>query len=253
MSSSGFYAAVTGLVSRTDALDLVANNLANANTTGYKAQKEFYRALTAAENPNLTPLNKAINNYGILGGAETDLRSGSIEKTGNQLDIALEGSGFLTVQTPSGISYTRDGNFHLGPNGELLTADGGKVLAVPTDPKADPSPITLPDGPISISSDGTISSQGAVVAQLNLVDFPHGTQLTAQGNSYFTAPQGAAQAATNIGVRQGSLEASNYNPVEGTVDLVTLQRQADLLNRALALFDSSFAQAETQDLPRIQP
>ena len=67
MSSSGFYAAVTGLVSRRDALDLVANNLANANTTGYKAQKEFYQALTAADNPNLSPLNKAINDYGILG------------------------------------------------------------------------------------------------------------------------------------------------------------------------------------------
>lgn len=253
MASSGFYAAVTGLVSRTDALDLVANNLANDNTTGYKAQKEFYQALTAAENPNLSPLNKAINDYGILGGTETDLRSGSVERTGNQLDIALEGSGFLTVQTPSGISYTRNGSLHLGPNGELLTADGGKVLAVPPNPKADPVPITLPAGPVTISADGTISSQGAVVAQLNLVDFPHGTQLTAQGNSYFTAPQGATQSATSAGVRQGALEASNYNPVEGTVDLVTLQRQADLLNRALAIFDSSFAQAETQDLPRIQP
>jgi flagellar basal-body rod protein FlgF len=253
MGSSGFYAAVTGLVSRTDALDLVANNLANDNTTGYKAQHEFYQALTAASNPNLTPLNQAINNYGVLGGAETDLRSGSIERTGNDLDVALEGSGFLTVQTPSGISYTRNGSLHLGPNGELLTSDGGKVLAVPPNPKADPVPITLTDGPVSISADGTISSQGAVVAKLNLVDFPHGTPLAAQGDSYFTAPQGAAQPATNVNVRQGSLEASNYSPIEGTVDLVTLQRQSDLLNRALSIFDTTFAAAETQDLPRIQP
>jgi len=253
MSSSGFYAAVTGLVSRTDALDLVANNLANDGTTGYKAQHEFYRALTAASNPNLSPLNKAINDYGILGGAETDLRSGSIERTGNQLDVALEGSGFLTVQTPSGISYTRDGSLHLGPNGELLTAEGDKVLAVPPNPKADPVPITLPEGPVSISADGTISSQGSVIAKLDLVEFPHGTPLTAQGNSYFTAPQGAAQPAANVSVRQGALEASNYSPIEGTVDLITVQRQADLLNRALSVFDTTFAAAETQDLPRIQP
>jgi len=249
---SGFYAAVTGLMSRTDALDLLANNLANSGTTGYKAQHEFYQALTATDNSGLSPLNQAINNYGILGGAETDLRAGSIEHTGNPLDVALEGLGFLTVHTPSGIRYTRNGSLHLGPNGELLTADGDQVLGVPPNPKSDPVPITLPDGPVSISPDGTLSSQGAVVARLNLVDFAHGVPLTAQGSSYFQAPQGSAQAAANVTVRQGALEASNYNPVQGTVDLITLQRHAQLLDRALAVFDSDFAQAATQELPRVE-
>ena len=249
---SGFYAAVTGLISRTDALDLLANNLANTGTTGYKAQHEFYQALTAANNTGLSQLNQAINNYGILGGAATDLRAGSIEHTGNPLDVALEGFGFLTVQTPSGIRYTRNGSLHVGPNGELLSADGDPVLGVPPNPKADPVPITLPDGPVSISSDGTLSSQGAVVARLNLVDFAHGTQLAAQGGSYFQAPNGSAQTAANLTVRQGALEASNYNPVQGTVDLVTLQRHAELLDRALYIFDSDFTQAATQDLPRVE-
>lgn len=249
---SGFYAAVTGLMSRTDALDLLANNLANAGTTGYKAQHEFYQALTAANDTGLSQLNQAINNYGILGGAETDLRAGSIEHTGNPLDVALEGPGFLTVQTPSGIRYTRNGSLHLGPNGELLSADDDQVLGVPPNPKADPVPITLPDGPVSISSDGTVSSQGAVVAQLNLVDFAHGAPLTAEGGSYFQAPNGSAQAAANVTVRQGALEASNYNAVQGTVDLITLQRHAELLGRAVTVFDSDFAQAAAQDLPRVE-
>jgi len=113
-------------------------------------------------------------------------------------------------------------------------------------------PITLPDEAVSISPDGTLSSQGAVVAKLNLVDFAHGVQLTTQGNSYFQAPQGSAQAAANVTVRQGALEASNYNPVQGTVDLITLQRHAELLERALAVFDSDFARAATQDLPRVE-
>jgi flagellar basal-body rod protein FlgF len=248
---SGFYAAVTGLVSRTNALDVLANNLANASTTGYKAQHEFYQALEAAGNPTLGPLNQAINNYGILGGAETDLRAGSIEPTGNQLDVALEGDGFLTVQTSSGIRYTRNGSFHLDSNGVLLTGAGDKVLAAPPDPKGNPVPITIPEGPISISSDGTISAQGTVIARLDVVAFPKGTALASEGASYFNAPQGSAQPASAATVRQGALEASNYNPVQGTVDLIALQRHAQLLERALTIFDSDFAQAATQDLPRV--
>ncbi len=249
---SGFYAAVTGLISRTDALDIVADNLANTDTTGYKARQEFYQALTEASEGNVDPLNKAINSYGVLGGATTDMRPGSIERTGNELDLALEGAGFLTVQTPAGIRYTRNGSLHLGVNGELLTAAGDKVLAAPPDPKADPVPITLPAGPVSVSADGTISSRGGVVAQLNLVEFPRGTQLTPEGSSYFQAPKGSATPASEVSVRQGSLEASNYNPVEGTIDLITVQRHAQLLERALSIFDSDFTQAATQDLPRVE-
>lgn len=249
---SGFYAAVTGLISRTDALDMVADNLSNTDTTGYKAKYEFYQALADASGASADPLNQAINNYGVLGGATIDLRPGSIEPTGNQLDLALEGPGFLTVQTPSGIRYTRNGSLHLGVKGELLTAAGDKVLATPPKPAADPVPITVPEGPISVSADGTISSQGTVVAQLNLVDFSKDTQLTPEGSAYFQAPKGAAKPASEVAVRQGSLEASNYNPVEGTVDLITVQRHAQLLERALSIFDADFAQAATQDLPRVE-
>jgi flagellar basal-body rod protein FlgF len=250
---SGFYAAVTGLIARTNALDLLAANLANTSTTGYKAQHEFYQALESSSNgSNLSPLNQATNNYAVMGGAETDLRLGSMEKTGNPLDIALEGAGFLTVKTAAGLSYTRNGSLHLDADGSLLTQEGDKVLAVPPDPKSDPVPIILPDGQVSISADGTISSQGAVVAQLNLVDFPHGTPLTAQGNSYFQVPKGAAQTPPSVTVRQGELEGSNYNPVQGTVDLVALQRHAQLLERALTIFDTDFNQAPARDIALIQ-
>jgi flagellar basal-body rod protein FlgF/flagellar basal-body rod protein FlgG len=230
----------------------VADNLANTATTGYKARHEFYQALAKASEGSVDPLNNAINNYGILGGATTDLAPGSIERTGNQLDLALEGPGFLTVQTPSGVRYTRNGSLHLGVNGELLTAAGDKVLGAPPNPTADPVPITLPEGPISVSANGTISSEETVVAQLNLVTFSKDTQLSPEGSMYFQAPKGTAMPATEVAVRQGSLEASNYNPVEGTVDLITVQRQAQLLERALWIFDSDFAQAATQDLPRVE-
>lgn len=90
------------------------------------------------------------------------------------------------------------------------------------------------------------------MAQLNLVDFPHATPLTGEGGSYFGAPKGSAQAATDVNVRQGALEASNYNPVQGTVDLISLQRHAQLLDRALTIFNSDFDQTAAQDLPRVQ-
>ena len=249
---SGYYAAVTGLISRTNALDLLAANLANSTTTGYKAQREFYQALSASTNEGISTLNQATNDYAVLGGATTDLRAGSIESTGNPLDIALEGSGFLTVRTPAGISYTRNGSLHLDSSGTLLTGQGDKVLAVPPQPNLDPVPITALDGQITISADGTVSAQGGIVAQLNLVDFPHGTPFITQGNSYFQVPDGTNKVPANATVRQGALEDSNYNPVEGTVDLVALQRHAELLNSALRIFDTDFDQTAVRDIAQVQ-
>src|ERR1035438_8671471 len=126
---SGFYAACTGLLAQTDALEITANNIANLNTTGYKGQLEFHRSLDASmANHHLSPLNQAVNNYGVLGGAAVDLRTGEFQKTGNDLDLAMEGSGFFTILTPAGTRYTRNGNFHTDAAGNLLTATGDKVM-----------------------------------------------------------------------------------------------------------------------------
>src|ERR1051326_2675718 len=98
--NSGYYAAFAGLQAKTQALEVAANNLANASTPGYKAQQEFYRSYeSSAKGRPLSPLNHAINDFGVLGGASLDLRSGNLELTGNNLDLALEGSGFFVVQT----------------------------------------------------------------------------------------------------------------------------------------------------------
>lgn len=242
---SGLYAAFTGLVARTEALDVAANNLSNVGTTGYKAEHEFYRALIASTNgARLSSLNRAVNDYGVLGGATIDLTPGSLQKTGNDLDVALEGKGFLVAQTPAGLRFTRNGNLHLGPNGKLLTAQGDAVLG-------DQGPIEITGGNISISPDGTISSDGAVVAKLRLADFAPGTQLTPQGSSYFNAPNGSEHLATNPEVRQGALEASNFNAVQGAVGLIALQRHAELLRHALTIFNDDFNKSATQQLPQV--
>ncbi|MGO8793105.1 MAG: flagellar basal-body rod protein FlgF [Terriglobia bacterium] len=242
---SGFYAACTGLLAKTDALDLSASNIANLNTTGYKAQVEFYRSLEATMGSRrLSSLNQAVNNYGVLGGAAVDMKTGEFQKTGNDLDLAVEGSGFFVVQTPAGIRYTRNGNFHTDAAGRLLTATGDQVMG-------EQGPVELPGGPITISSDGTISQQGAVVAQLKLVTFKSGASLSAEGDSYYRAPAGSELPADDPRLSQGMLESSNLNPVVATVSLITLQRHAQLLEQALSIFHSVFNNAPAQDLSRV--
>ncbi len=243
---SGLYAALTGWVARSQALELAANNLANVSTTGYKAQREFYRSFAASVSRlGLTPLNRAVNDYGILGGATIDLQAGSTEKTGNDLDVALEGSGFLVVKTRAGERYTRNGNLQVSPTGILVTSAGDPVLG-------EEGQIQIPTGKISISPDGTLSSDGALVAKLRLVDFAPGTRLTAEGNTYFVAPNGSEHPAASPSLRQGFLESSNLNPVEGTISLIELQRQTGLLQRALSIFHNDFDRTAVQELPNVQ-
>ena len=242
---SGFYAACTGLMAKTDALELAANNIANMGTTGYKAQMEFYRSLTASMNgKQLGTLNQAVNDYGVLGGATLDLRNGEFAKTGNDLDLALQGSGFFTIQTPAGVRYTRNGNFNVNAAGRLVTSTGNPVMGTT-------GPIDLPSGTISISSDGTISQKGAVVAQLKIVNFTPTATLTPEGNSLYQAPAGSEKPADDPRVSQGTLESSNLNPVAGAVSLVALQRHAQLLQQALSIFHSTFNSAAAQELPRV--
>ena len=147
---SGYYAACAGLRAQTQALEVVANNLANINTGGYRGQQPtFHSLLVNASGAAANPLNRAINNFNVLGGTRLDLSQGNLDRTGNSLDLAIEGSGFFAVQTPAGTLYTRKGNFQVSPNGQLTTSGGDQVLGTE-------GPITLPSGTITISPDGTL-------------------------------------------------------------------------------------------------
>ena len=246
---SGFYVTYAGLAARMQALDIVASNLANASTVGFKAQNPFYRALAAAqEGEVLSPLNQAVNEFGVLGGSRVDLHSGSLNPTGNNTDLAIEGDGFFSVQTNAGIRYTRNGSFRLNAGRQITTEDGDLVLAEQGKTNV---PITLPTGSISVSPDGTISVDGGLVAKLHVVTFAPGTNLTSEGNSRFIASSGSEMPAAGANVRQGTLESSNMNPVQGAVGLILLQRQADLLGRALSILNGDFNRAAAQDVPHV--
>lgn len=247
---SGFYAACTALMARSQSLDMVANNLANVNTPGYRAQHDSFRSLLASSSDLRlasynSGLNQAVNNFSVLSDSQTDLSQGSLEKTGNDLDLGIEGSGFFAVKTEAGQVYTRDGNFHVSPKGLLVTAAGDPVLG------ADNNPIPIVGAPASVSPDGTISVNGALAGQLKVVDFPAGTPLTATGKTYYTAPDKTALPATQASVQQGMLESSNVNPVASSVELITVQRYFELMQRALTMFHTEMNQVAAQDLPKV--
>jgi flagellar basal-body rod protein FlgF/flagellar basal-body rod protein FlgG len=246
---SGYYVAYAGFAARMQALEVFAGNLANASTTGYKAQSPFYRALTALQaGDDLGPLNQAVNNFGVLGGSRVDARAGSLLPTGDSTDLAIEGDGYFTLQTAAGVRYTRNGSFRLNAARQLTSQDGDLVLA---EQGTKPAPITLPTGAVSVSPDGTISVDGGLVAKLQIVQFAPGTEIQPEGNSKYIAQDGSAKPAVGENVRQGMLESSNVTPVEGAIDLIALQRQADMMSRALSILNTDFNRPATQDLPRV--
>jgi flagellar basal-body rod protein FlgF/flagellar basal-body rod protein FlgG len=243
--SSGYYAACAGLMTRTQALDTIANNLANVSTPGFRASHNaFTAALATANDSPLSALNQDANEYGSLSATRLDTTQGALVPTGNNLDLAIEGPGYFRVQTAGGPVYTRGGNFRVSPQGQLITSEGDPVLG-------DGGPITIVGEPVSISTDGTISTNGAIAGRLKLVEFPPATALESMGSTYYTAPAGAEVAAVKSQVRQGSLESSNVNPVTSVVELITAQRQVETMRRVLSMFNGEMDKTAAQDLPRV--
>lgn len=242
---SGFYAACAGLRAQSEALDVAAHNLANINTAGFRAQQATFQSLVALSQPaKWNVLNLATNNYGVLEGSHLDLSAGNLENTGNPLDVGLEGTGFFAVQTARGTRYTRNGSFHVSQRGQLVTASGDPVLG-------DAGAISVPPGLVSVSSDGTVSVNNAAAGKLRLVEFAPGTKLLSEGQSILAAPDGSEHAARTTTVRSGTLEASNVNAIDGVVTLIGVQRQAEMMQRALSLFYTEFNRIAANDLPHV--
>ena len=243
--SSGYYAACTGLMTRTQALDTIANNVANVSTAGFRASHNVFSSMLASTGDStLSVLNQDANDYGVLSGTQLDNSQGALTRTGNDLDLAVEGPGYFSVQTASGTAYTRGGNFHVSPQGQLITSAGDPVLG-------ENGPIMVVGEPVSISTDGTISVNGAISGRMKLVEFAPTVQLQSEGGTYYTAPAGAATAATKSQVRQGMIESSNVNPVTSAVELITAQREVETMRRVLTMFSTELDKTAAQDLPRV--
>ena len=243
---SGYYAAMTGLIARTQALDTAAANLANAQTPGYRAEREYFRSVLLGPDARDSQLGQTVNQYGLLGGDRLNLGQGALQQTGNPLDLAIEGQGFFAVLTSQGVRYTRDGGFHRSPAGMLVTQAGEPVLSAAN------QPIPIPPGEVSVGANGVVSVAGGAVATVGVFTFPPGAELFAEGANRYVAPNGVTAAiSTDASVHEGAIESANQDAVQGTLNLIVMERQAEMMQKALTVFHTEFNKFASEDLPRV--
>src|SRR5688572_15440103 len=220
--------AASGLRARMESLELLANNVANASTGGYKADREFYSLYTSQE----ALASDSRTTMPVIDRPWTDMSQGVLNQTGNQLDVALTGKGFFAVNGPAGPLYTRNGSFRLAADGKLVTADGHAVRGT-----GGAAMMLQSARPIEISNNGTVTQDGNVIGQLEVADFTGMTDLTKQGSNYFRISDPTVKAAVASGtlVEQGKIEGSNTGTAESAVRLISVMRQFEMLQKAVTL------------------
>jgi flagellar basal-body rod protein FlgF len=222
--SGGQYIALSGLRARVDELDRLAADIANVGTAGYKGERDAH---AAAERPTFDrALETAIDT--TFGGRRLDVAPGAIAPTGRPLDVAFDGPGYVTVATPAGPRYTRNGHFTLDSNRQLTTEDGAAIQG------AD-GPITVGDGELRIDEDGTIWAGESRAGRLAIVEFPDpGTLVRDRSNLLRANGQTPAVAATTL-VRPGALEQSNVSVSDRLAQLTTVSRGFEALQKAISM------------------
>lgn len=221
--------AASGMRSRIEALDLLANNISNSGTAGYKADREFYNLYTSADAANQSTLPNIERNW-------IDFSQGMLNNTGNPLDVALSGRGFLAADSPGGTLYTRNGSLRLSSKGILETVDGYPLRANTPDGHIQ-ARVGSGAGALQIQKDGSIVQDGQVLGALAVADWPKPEALEKQGGAYFRLVDSSLQPAAAAGVEvfQGKLESSNAGPAEAAVRLVGVLRQFEMLQKAVSL------------------
>ncbi len=224
-------AAASGLRSRMESLDLLANNLANSATSGFKRDQESYN-LYASNLADDTVEGSQGFTLPVIERQWTDFSQGSLQVTGNPTDVAISGSGFLAVTGPSGPLYTRGGSLQLLPSGQLATSEGYPLR----DPNG--AAIQVAAGkPFEISTGGQVTQDGQTVGQIGLVGFGSTDALQKVGADCFrnTDTNNLASPASDAQLQQGKLEASNVPVAESAMRLVGVMRQFEMLQKAVGL------------------
>lgn len=220
---SGIYIAAAGAVAQDTALSAVANNISNAATAGFRAARvHFSEALTQAQGND--------SHYVGVKGIVDDTSQGALRMTGNALDMAIDGDGYFTIETPDGARYTRAGEFTLDAEGRLVTTNGYQVTG------DDGGPILIPPGAIlSVAEDGTLSSGAEELGRLAVVRFaPNSLRHT--GSNLYEATGAPLDDGTEPRVVSGAVEQSNVNAARGVVDLIKVSRTYEALHRVIENF-----------------
>jgi flagellar basal-body rod protein FlgF len=237
--NSGMYAALSGNLSALRRLDVIANNLANSSTSGFKAdQIQFESVLAGVKNPSTQDPSLSNERY------STDFSAGALQRSDNVLDVALDGDGFFVVTTPQGPAYTRQGNFRRGAGGKLENADGYEV-------QGQGGPISVAGNRIQISDAGVVNVDGVATGTLSKVDFAKPYALNKQGSGLFVPadPQAVPTASTSQ-VKQGFVESSNVKVVVEMARMIETSRYFESCAKAIKSYDDMAAKA-ANDLGKV--
>jgi len=255
------WAAKTGLDAQQTRMSVTSHNLANVNTTGFKKGRAVFEDLLyqnvrqvggSTTQDTVAPTGLSLGTGVRVVATEKQYTQGNMQTTGNGFDVAVNGRGFFQVLLPDGtMGYTRDGNFEVSPQGELVTSSGYRVQPG----------ITVPDGvqTITIGKDGVVTAkldgqpQPTQIGSLQLVDFinPSGLQPKGENILVESAASGAPQVGTpglnGLGhIEQGSLEASNVNVVEELVNMIETQRAYEMNSKAISTTDQMLSYLTNQ-------
>ena len=213
--------AASGMKARMESLDMLANNIANTGTAGFKADREFY-GLFEQELP-------------VIERQWTDFSQGMVTPTGNPLNLALSGQGYFALNSPTGVVYTRNGNFQASKSNQLATPDGYTLRNALDQGR----PIKIdPAQSIDITKDGVVRQGGQEIGQIEVSQIGSAPEAVSKlGSSYFALLDntGAAAKPADTEVLQGQLEQSNVPVAEGAVRLVNVMRQFEMLQKAMTL------------------
>jgi flagellar basal-body rod protein FlgF len=232
--SDGFYVAMSAQLAMEARLEAIANNIANVNTTGYRASGIRFETTMAEVGGEQVAYTSRGETYIIR-------QQGPINYTGNSLDVAVDGEGWFALQTPSGMAYSRDGRFHLTDLGELVSTNGYPVLDIGG------SPLTLDPtaGPVEIGENGAITQAGKQVGSIGVFLIPADAKLTRYDNSAVISDRTAdpVEDPTANSVRQGYVEGSNVNPIVEMTRLIEASRAFEQATAALDQADQMSRQA----------
>lgn len=196
--------------------EVVANNLANVETTGFRGQRVFARLMEGEV---------------TVADAQTDMRAGALRQTSSPLDFALGGDGFFVVDTPDGERLTRGGSFQLDAEGRIVDANGNAL-------QGESGPIVASGGTISVTAQGSVSVDGREVGRLRIDRVPPGTELQHAGGTHFLPdPAQTPLEAADRNVRQGYLEDSNVGTIDTMVDMISIQRAYAAVQKAVVTLD----------------
>ncbi|MEI8178426.1 flagellar basal-body rod protein FlgF [Aestuariivirga sp.] len=211
-------------------LETIANNVANAGTAGYKAEAITFATIVSKTQPFQT-------SFAFDGGPHVNMAGGALKQTGNPLDVAVRGKGFLAISTPQGTAYTRDGRMQMLPTGDIVTLEGHPVLDAGGAPlTADPA-----GGAPDIANDGTVRQKGRALGALGLFDIDLSKGYSRYENSAFipAAATTPIDDFTRDGIVQGFTEESNVNPVTEMTRLIAVQRAFEAMSASLEQRDQA--------------